>query len=128
MLFFFLLFLHVQYCPICNHRAAAVHSPDPCQGLLESGLRRGRSVMTEDGVGKIGASTRRPRGWEVRGRSGRPASALNGGGDWTRLRHNAASMTRNTDIKVRSEKSQAPVWRTDRETSQRHTSALNVSE
>lgn len=36
--------------------------------------------MTEDGVGKIGASTRRPRGWEVRGRSGRPASALNGGG------------------------------------------------
>lgn len=85
--------------------------------------------MTEGGVGKIGASTRRPRGWEVRGRNGRPASALNGEGDWTRLRHNAASMTRNTDIKVWSEKSQdeAPVWRTDRETSQRHTSALNVS-
>lgn len=37
--------------------------------------------MTEDGVGKTGASTRRPRGWEVRGRSGRPASALNGGGE-----------------------------------------------
>lgn len=39
--------------------------------------------MTEDGVGKIGASTRQPRGWEVRGRSVRPASALNGGrGGW----------------------------------------------
>lgn len=41
--------------------------------------------MTEDGVGKIGASTRRPRGWEVRGCSGRPASALNEGGRGGRL-------------------------------------------